>query len=325
MNGVTFAWPDYWPWLLLLPVASLGLVLLWGRARRIHTQLAGPRLTAVAGRPVHRRSAGACTGLAVIAVGFALLRPVTLDATADVGPDVVLCVDVSRTMAARDALPSRLGAAQAALAEFTRTVRAGRCGLVAFAGRAQLVVPLTTDFDAIAQLADELQPGDLGGGSHPGAAIDLAVVLLQRGGRPGDIVLLGDGEDFVGDAVERAAAAALQGHLVHTLGVGDERGSKVLLTMADGTETFLRDRAGSDVISRRETAQLQAIAAAGGGVCRELATAGDLAALHSGSVVARSARTALQRGELAPTHQFTWPLLAALLFWTLRTLLRKRR
>ncbi len=324
MNGLTFAWPSYWPLLLLLPAAALCVQRLWRRARRIAERQVGPRLAAVAGWSVHRALAGCCAVAALLAVLFALLRPVTLAATADVGPDVVLCIDVSRTMAARDVQPSRLQAVQAAIAAFAATVRSGRCGLVAFAGQAQLVVPLTTDLDAVAQLANELQPGDLGGGSHPGSAIELAASMLLRGGRPGEIVVLGDGEDFVGDAVERAVAAAAQGCCVHTLGVGDERGSKIPTTVA-GVEAFLRDGAGNDVVSRRETATQQAIARAGGGSARELTAAADLAGLHGEFMVGRAARAALQRGELAPVHQFMWPLLAALLFWTLRDLLPRRR
>ena len=164
MNLWTLQPPGWWPALLAAP-----LLLWWGRSlrRRAEAALAsdfGPRRDELLGRPSYR---GARAGLLLLAAAFwalALLRPVAPGREAQLAPDVVLCVDVSRSMAAGDAEPTRFQAMRAQVHALLDGAVGSRFALVAFAGDAQVVAPLTADRGAIAWLLDELEPGAVGRG-----------------------------------------------------------------------------------------------------------------------------------------------------------------
>lgn len=328
MNGFGFAPP-------LGPAPTLGLAVAlaaalalgaWAtrRAERRMRATFGRRAAAVLGRPVHRRTRAGLAALAAACAGLAALGPVAVGDGEPLGPDLVYCVDVSRSMAAADAPPSRFGAALAQLAACQQQALGARTGLVAYAGDARLVVPLTADRDALVWLARELQPGTLGrGGSDPGRAIEVAANALARAGGGGDIVLLSDGEDFVGRGTAAAAAAFAAGHRVHCVGFGEEGGSKIVVGER-GDGTFLRDANGDDVITRLAIDELQATAGAGGGRC--VRAGGDgLPALYRADLQPHAASARLARGEVAMVQHFQWPLLAALLLWMLRACLPERR
>lgn len=316
--------PAYWPALLVVPFALLVLARLAARAAAISKQQLGARADAVSGTPVHRRRRACCAlGTAVLA-STALLQPVGAGDEGDGGADVVLCVDVSWSMAARDTAPTRLGLAQREIAALAAAAPPSRLALVVFGGEAELAVPLTADGEAVAALAQELAAGThTQPGTHPGAAIDLAASLLLRTGRGGSIVVLSDGEDFAGGGAAAAARAAAAGNTVHSLACGDEAGSKIVVD-GDGGETFLRDGSGSDIVTRLELANLRALAAAGGG--QPVRATGDaLRALHDGVLLPAARASALRAGRLLPEHRFAWPLLGALLLWMLRWCLPERR
>lgn len=164
------------------------------------------------------------------------------------GRDLVAVLDASRSMSAQDVLPSRFDRARQALGELSRALeqRGGhRLGLVAFAGRARVVCPLTHDYDhfraAVAELDATDPPGELRpldetavSGTRIGAALQAAVEAHDPEGRGyQDILLLSDGDDPARDGEwrEGAAAARLQGIPVHVVGIGDpDRDSAVPLS-----------------------------------------------------------------------------------------------
>lgn len=323
MSELFFLWPAYWPFVLVVP-ALAALVVWQARAaeRRLQQEL-GARWAAVAGRPRWPRLRSLADVGCLLALGVALLQPVAPGDEGDAGADVVLCVDVSWSMAARDELPSRLGAAQREVAGLLGLSAASRFAVVAYAGQALLVAPLTADLAAVRALADDLAPGAHGtAGTDPGAAIDRAVQLLQRGGGSGGIVVLSDGEDFTGGAVPAAARAAAAGFAVHTFSLGDVAGSKIVVEAGEG-ETFLRDAAGAEIVSRLEPGQLAAWAAAGGGRMATLQP-GALRALHDDVLLPAARAAAVRAGRLQPVPLHAWPLLLALGLWMLRQCLPER-
>jgi Ca-activated chloride channel family protein len=154
------------------------------------------------------------------------------------GRDLVVVLDLSRSMLAEDVLPNRVGRAKQALKELSYTVQQDgghRLALVAFAARAQLVCPLTHDYDhfraALAELDASKLPRDLRptgpdapSGTRIGAALSTAVEAQDprfRGYR--DIILLSDGDDPARDEEwrEGVEAAYQRGIPVHTVGVGN--------------------------------------------------------------------------------------------------------
>lgn len=325
MSALVFLVPAWWPLLLTLPVALwCGLVLARARARRRAADLGG-RADALGGTTTNVRLRGACAFGAAMAATLALLQPVWGEGEGEpLGPDVVLCLDVSRSMAARDVVPSRLAAAQQ---EIQGLSGAGtRLGLVAFAGEAHLMAPLSSDLPSVAEIARSMVAGTMGrGGTDLGAAIDASLAALQRAGtRSGAIVVLADGEDFAGTGPAAAARAAAAGVPVHCLGFGSEGGTKIVVE-GDGGQTFLRDAVGADVVTRLERDQLAAMATAGGGRVLLAHDPGRLARLHDDVLLPAAVVAAVADPRRAPPHRFQWPLLAAVLLWMLRLAVPERR
>jgi len=324
--AATLLVPAWWPALLALPLLAW-CVQRGERARAARrAQQFGRRQGALFGEPVHGTLRAGCAWLATALVVLALLRPVWGEAPGEpAGPDVVVCLDVSRSMLARDVQPDRLAAAQREIAALAGGPGGGRLGLVGFAGNAWLVAPLSTDRASVAAIAATLDPtAARRGGTDPGAAIDAAAAALQRAGSvAGSIVVLTDGEDFAGRGAEAAQRARDAGLAVHCVGFGSESGSKIVVDSAAG-ETFLRDGAGREVISAVDRASLTALAAAGGG--RFVAEGrGALLALHETALRPRAVAAALADPRVEPAHRFQWPLLAALLVWMLRSVMPERR
>lgn len=316
-----------WPWLLLLAVALLLGARWQAGAERRRRELLGARERVLAGAVAHRRARALCALAAAFAAAVVWLQPAWgLGDGEPAAPDLVVCLDASRSMAARDQAPSRFGAAVQQLERLAAGALGTRLGLVVFAGEARLAVPLTSDLPAAAAVAGTLAPGAMGrGGTDVGAAIELALLALQRGGAAnGSIVLLSDGEDFAGRGAAAAAAARAAGATVHCLMLGSDAGSKIVVAAERG-EVFLQDRSGDDVVTRLDRDGLQAIAAAGGGQCRAVADDAALLALHDGELVPRAVAAAVRAGVRPPAHRYQWFLLAALGFWMLRWCLPERR
>lgn len=188
-------------------------------------------------------------------------------ADAPLSMDLVIVLDVSRSMLARDVAPSRLGRARAEIRALAERARTDRLALVAFAGEARRLVPVTRDGVLVADSADAAGPDSVAlGGTDLAAALDAAFDSLPDDGasRSAAVLLLTDGEDLAGEGAAAAARLAARGVPVHAFGLGDERGSKITVEGPDG-ETFLRDRAGREVISGLDARSLEAVAAAGGG------------------------------------------------------------
>jgi Ca-activated chloride channel family protein len=326
MTALVFLEWTLWPLLLSAPLVALGLLLAEVARRRRLSRVLGPREGALLTRATsgRRRSALLFAGGVLLAL-VALLRPVhgeTDDPSAAPSLDLVLCLDLSRSMLARDEAPDRLTRARREVRSLAAAARGERVALVAFAGEARLAVPLTEDLDALAAIADSLDPADLAvGGSDLGAAIEAAGRALEARGAPGGaVVLLTDGEDSGGRALAEASRLARRAVAVHAVGLGSPQGSKIPVIGPDGAPRFLADRAGRDVVTALDVRGLAAIVAPSGGA---LVQAGDgeepLVSLLRDRLLpeARGAAGAdrARRGE----QRFQWPLLAAFLLWMLES------
>lgn len=308
----------------LLPLLALAPLLWWalrvlGRASdRRRGLLAGERPAA----PGRRRGGSGLFAAGVLCAAAALLDPAFGGEAAALerrGADVVLALDVSRSMEARDVAPSRLEAARGEIGTLVRGAPGDRFGLVAFTGEARVLVPLTEDgpgLAAMADLADGL--GFPTGGTDLGAALEEALRLLEAGGggAGGAVILLTDGEDHGGRGRAAAERCRERGAAVHVLGIGTARGGKIPLA-GEGGEAFLRDASGREVVTALDGESLRALAAAGGGVYAEGGRGGGAALdLHRRRILprARAARAAGEGG--GPERRFQWPLLLSLLLFT---------
>lgn len=321
--------PSWWPVVLLLP-AALGFgIWLARRSKRQLRQDLGLREAILCGARSFVRTRAALAGLAVFAIGFALLRPVTPGKEAQLAPDVVLCVDVSRSMAAGDGEPTRFDTMRRQVHALLQEGIGSRFALLAFAGDVQPISPLTADREAIAWLLDELAPGAIGfgasmaGGTDLGKAIEHAAQSLARVGTVGELLLLTDGEDFAGTAERAAQAAIEQGHRVHCIGYGSVAGSKIVIER-DGEQSYLQDSTGADVITRLDVDSLRRVAAAGTGSFVPGHTENALVDLWRRQLVPFSAQRRLAASDTDVLQRFAWPLLAGLLLLMLRMCLPER-
>jgi Ca-activated chloride channel homolog len=327
MNVWALQPPTWWPALLLLPAF---LVFGYRWARRSYQQVReelGRREHDLCGRRSFVRTRATLAVLSVSAIALALLRPVQPGREAQLAPDVVLCIDVSRSMAAGDGAPTRFAAMQQQVRNLLESGIGSRYALLAFAGDVQAVAPLTADREAIQWLLDELAPGAIAsgaGGTNLGAAIEAAAERLERVGTQGELLLLTDGEDFAGTAELAATVAAQNGHRVHCIGYGTTAGSKIVVEV-DGEQSFLQDRAGQDVITRLDVDSLATVSAAGSGTFRHDQRPLALVDLWRDTLVPFAAERHLKASDTDVVQRFTWPLLAGLLLMMLRMCLPERR
>src|SRR5438445_3158050 len=173
----------------------------------------------------------------------------------------VIALELSQTMFAQDVKPSRFARARFKIADILKGSADAQTALIAYAGDAFVVAPLTDDANTVANLVDALDPSVMPApGNATSRAIDLGVKLLQQGGvRDGEIVLLADGVDAgAGAAAARARAAGMR---VSLLGIGSAEGAPVALAQGG----FLKDANGGIALARLDGAALAAVAAKGGG------------------------------------------------------------
>lgn len=241
------------------------------------------------------------------------------------GMDVVLALDLSKSMLAQDVSPSRLGRARLEIEALLGQLRGDRVGLVAFTSVAVPLCPLTIDHAALELQLRDARPEDLPrGGTSLAEAIRASKKLLDQSRYPQAgkaIVVITDGEENEGDPQEAAKEAKDAGIEVHVVGVGSKAGEPIPIPGG-----YLKDSRGQTVISRLNESMLEAIATAGGGVS---ALPGSSGGLDLGPVRARLRQ--LQKAELEQREvriyeeRYRWALVPAFLLLLGATLARPRR
>jgi Ca-activated chloride channel homolog len=192
--------------------------------------------------------------------------------------DVMLALDVSRSMLAQDALPSRLALAKQFTGRLVEQLKGNRIGTIMFAGNAYLQMPLTTDYAAaniFIQSADcEMLPTQ-------GTAISEAVALGTES-FPKDnknhrvIIVITDGEDHDSAAKNAVEKAADDNILVYTIGIGSPQGAPIPETSEDGVTKLKIDASGATILSKLNEPFLKELAETGNGAYFNLANNPDV-------------------------------------------------
>ncbi len=175
------------------------------------------------------------------------------------GTDVLIAIDVSNSMLAKDVAPSRLEKAKLELSGVVDRLKGDRIGVVAFAGEAFIQCPLTLDRGAVKLFLSTVNPNLVSvQGTSISRAIDTAVQAFPGEQAEGKaLVLLTDGEDHEGAALEAADRAGKKGVRIFTIGIGTPEGR----TIPDESGTgFKRDSAGRPVVSKLNESLLKEIA-----------------------------------------------------------------
>ncbi len=335
LSGLTFGAPWWLLGLCALPI--LTVLFLWAEyqatvrlARLIQTPRLRAQLTGAASGGRRRvRYVLLLLGLAALIVALAAPRlGYETHETHRRGLDLIVMVDVSKSMLATDLPPTRLARAKLAVQDFVAQLEGDRVGLVAFAGTAFLQAPLTVDYDAVLNSANELNPDIIPrGGTNLGDAIDLAVDAFgkaEAGNRA--ILVLSDGEPTTegeqAAGLKAAGRAADAGVKVFALGFGTPEGSLIPL---GGSGNFVRDGDGQIVRTKLDEAGMTALAKAGGGFYVRFN--GDAAI----QTVVRQGLSQLKAGEInarqtrRPIERYQWPLGAGLVLLGTGAFLSERR
>lgn len=226
--------------------------------------------------PLLRRVQTVLGLVGVVLLASALLRPQAKSGTRLLPAttlDVVVVLDFSKSMYARDVLPDRITRAKLEVAELVKELPGARFGAVAFAGDA-MSFPLTSDGAAITQFFRQLAPNDMPvGGTALARALERAREVLARDPKSRDhervIVLVTDGEDLEGDPVKIAERCQLEGTRVDVVQIGGRTAEPIPEIDENGTFIGLRkDRQGKTLTSQLSSAgeaQLAKVASTAGG------------------------------------------------------------
>jgi Ca-activated chloride channel family protein len=183
------------------------------------------------------------------------------------GVDIMIALDVSNSMNAEDIKPSRLERSKQAISRLVDKLQNDRIGIIVFAGKAYVQLPITTDFAAaklfLSTIDSDMIPTQ---GTVIGDAIALAVKSFSSKDKKHKVlIVITDGEGHEDNAVEEAQAATKEGVVVHTIGMGSPGGGPIPMYKNGTLAGFKKDNAGTTVITKLDEAMLQQIAAAGNG------------------------------------------------------------
>lgn len=231
------------------------------------------------------------------------------------GIDLVIALDVSNSMLARDMQPNRLDKAKQEIQGIIQRLRGDRIGVVAFAGEAFIQCPLTLDYTAAEFLLGSMDQNSVSiqGTSIP-SAIQMATRCFEEKERQHKVLLLlTDGEDHDKGSEEAAEEARREGVKIYTVGIGNPSGEPIPLFDRAGNQVgFKKDENGEVIITALNEEVLQKIALATGGKYYH-ATAGEMELDRIFAEISEMEKKELE-GTLVTRYddRFQWPLLLAM-------------
>lgn len=266
-----FEEPSYLYLLLLIPVLALLYIYSNYRRRRAIRRFGDPELMAQLMPDVSKYRPDVKMGLLLLAFGcmtLLLARPQfgsKLETVKRQGVEVMIALDISNSMLARDVQPSRLEKAKRLVAQLVDKMENDKVGMIVFAGDAFTQLPITSDYISAKMFLDAINPSLI---SKQGTAIGAALTLANRSFTPHEgvgraVILITDGENHEGGAEEAAEEAAKKGIQVNVLGVGVPEGAPIPI---EGSNDYRRDREGNVIVTRLNEAMCQQIAKSGNGI-----------------------------------------------------------
>ncbi len=183
------------------------------------------------------------------------------------GIELIIALDVSNSMRAEDIAPDRLDRAKQAISKLIDRLNGDKLGLIVFAGDAYTQIPITTDYSAAQMFLSTINTNMVSRqGTAIGSAIDLAMKSFDPTSNASKVlVIISDGENLQGNALEKAKEAAKNGIKIYTIGMGTVEGAPIPITEANGQKGFLKDQQGNVVTTKMNATMLSELASAGGG------------------------------------------------------------
>ncbi len=269
---MSFLHPSVLWFLILIPVLAGLIVLAWRSTGQGWRRLVSAQhRELVTRRPLWRTALPATFALLALACTIiALARPINgyrEGGATTTGRNLLIALDISRSMETEDVKPSRLAEARAAAYELINALPGDKIGLIVFSGEADLVVPLTYDHTALRDALEQVNRSWAGvGGTNFGLVLRKAMQDFKRStpkGSTNALVILSDGEDTVNSSPEVAEEARENKLLVITVGIGTAAGGPI--PDPNGENGLWQDSNGKHVISKLNTESLRRFAEATGG------------------------------------------------------------
>lgn len=316
---MTLAQPLWLFALILLPLIAVGGILAARRqARRWGALVAGRLREHLIRRasPIPRWLAFGFLLAAIAAILGGLARPRVDGGTRtekSVGRNLLLALDLSRSMRVGDVQPDRLALAKLVIFELLDAMPSERIGLIGFAGNPYLYAPLTIDHAAVRETVEQMdETWPTLGGSDLGEAVRLGIETLKKTGqRNNAMVILTDGEKHQGDIEQMASEAREAGVYILTIGVGTEDGDYV--PHPDFPDKRLLDRSGDPVISRLQSEVLTELARETRGAYAQAGSGADIPAMVGSAIRGLDAYEMEGRERHFYIEYFQWLVLPAIL------------
>jgi Ca-activated chloride channel homolog len=321
---MNFAQPQFlWLLLLGLPLLALFFFWSWRVKQKLIAQFISVRLLStltIGVSPARQKLRIVLLMVAVTAILLALAGPqfgFAWEEASQRGLDVVVVLDTSRSMLAKDVVPNRIEKAKLAAFDLMRLAREDRLGLVPFAGNAFLQCPLTLDEQAFRQSLDAANVGVIPqGGTAISQAIRTAASAFEKNNNSHKaIVLFTDGEDHDADAETLGAAkeAAEAGINIFTVGVGTPAGELLQVTDGKGNTSYIKDDEGNVVKSHLNETLLRQIASDTGGFYLPLVGADPMGVLYQRGLEPLPKSETASKLTRVFHERYHWPLTLAVL------------
>ena len=244
------------------------------------------------------------------------------------GLDIVIALDVSNSMLAQDIKPSRLERAKQEIRSIIGRLTGDRIGLVPFAGDAFVQCPLTIDYPSAVMLLDAVDNTSVSRqGTNLSEAIETSSKCFDQKERQHKVLLLlTDGEDHQGGAIEAAEAARKEGVKIYTVGIGSPAGEPIPMLDRTGNKVgYRKDENGDVIVSKLDEEALQKIALATGGKYYN-ATPSEMELDRIFGEISKLEKKE-QEGTLVTRYddRYQWPLLFALVLLVLEFFLPERK
>jgi Ca-activated chloride channel family protein len=240
------------------------------------------------------------------------------------GIDVMIALDVSKSMLARDESPNRLEKAKQFVSKLIDKIGNNRVGLIVFAGRAYVSVPLTVDFSALKMNLSTITPSSI---PTQGTVLGEAIKMARESFNSNDtkyksIVLISDGEDHDENANNEVKKAVEEGIMINTVGIGSVNGSPI---WDEELQENKKDAEGNEIISKLNETELQTIASNGEGIYAQLSNAENIAKTMAVQINATEKKSFGDVVFADYTSYFQYFLLISLLLITIEFFISERK
>jgi Ca-activated chloride channel family protein len=310
-----------WLFALTLPLVLAVLAVVIARLRRSQWQaFAADRLRPILIKrrsPITRWISFSLLLLACISLVIALTRPHEKAGTREekiLSRNVLIALDLSRSMRVQDVKPDRLSRAKIAIYELLEELPNERVGIIGFAGSSYVYAPLTVDHAAVRQTVEQIDENWATlGGSNLKEALELAIDTLKKTGQKQNaLVIFSDGEKHDDSLDDIASEAKLAGVNILAIGIGTENGDYV--PNADFPSNRMVDETGQPVISRLQPEVLRNLAEATNGKYAAAGSGDDIASLVKNSIKELDAIEMDGRQREISIEYYQWFLLPAIAF-----------